>query len=69
MMWHNNSQNLVKPYKINITTNFERKNKINKIIVLDQAIGMSGDDMIKKLLQVGDYTSSFNSRGFFSRGC
>ena len=65
---YNNSENLEKPYKINIFTNFEKKNKINKIIVIDQAIGMSGEEMIKKLLQVGDYTSSFNSRGFFSRG-
>ena len=39
-----------------------------EIIVRDQAIGLSGDDMKKCFLQVGEYTSSKESRGFFSRG-
>ena len=36
--------------------------------VTDQAIGLNGDDMKKCFLQVGNYTSQENNRGFFSRG-
>lgn len=36
--------------------------------VRDQAIGLSGENMEKCFLQVGEYTSSDKSRGFFSRG-
>lgn len=39
-----------------------------KLVVRDHAIGMSGADMVTKLLQVGNYTSTQDSRGFFSRG-
>lgn len=50
--------------KIDITCDYE--NKITK--VTDQAIGLNGEDMIKCFLQVGEYTSSSEARGFFSRG-
>lgn len=42
------------------------KNKIS--IVRDNAIGLKGDDMEKCFLQIGEYTSTKDSRGFFSRG-
>ena len=50
--------------KIDIMCDYE--NKITK--VTDQAIGLNGEDMIKCFLQVGEYTSSSEARGFFSRG-
>jgi len=36
--------------------------------VRDNALGLTGEDMEKCFLQVGDYTNSGDSRGFFSRG-
>ena len=36
--------------------------------VVDNAIGLSGVDMERCFLQVGDYTNVDSSRGFFSRG-
>lgn len=50
--------------KIDIICDY--KNKITK--VTDQAIGLDGEGMVKCFLQVGEYTSSSESRGFFSRG-
>lgn len=39
-----------------------------RLVVRDHAIGMTGTDAVTKLLQVGEYTSTEESRGFFSRG-
>lgn len=50
--------------KIDIICDYSK----NKVIVRDQAIGLTCDEMIKCFLQVGEYTSSKESRGFFSRG-
>ncbi len=36
--------------------------------VTDQAIGLTGDEMKKCFLQIGNYTSQQDNRGFFSRG-
>ena len=36
--------------------------------VTDQALGLNSDSMKKCFLQVGNYTSQENNRGFFSRG-
>jgi hypothetical protein len=57
-------KNKIKDKKIEIICDYLK----NQVIVRDQAIGLSGDDMIKCFLQVGEYTSSKDSRGFFSRG-
>jgi hypothetical protein len=40
----------------------------NYIAVRDYASGLDGDDMVTSFLQVGNYTSSADARGFFSRG-
>lgn len=49
--------------KINIHLNY------NGILeVTDQAIGLNAKEMKKCFLQVGNYTSQENNRGFFSRG-
>ena len=39
-----------------------------QLIVTDQAIGLSSDSMKKCFLQVGNFTSTEENRGFFSRG-
>ena len=36
--------------------------------VTDQALGLNSESMKKCFLQVGNYTSQENNRGFFSRG-
>lgn len=56
--------NLSSPYQIDIIVDY----KDRKLIVYDQAIGLSGDDMVKNFGQVGDYTSNIQARGYFSRG-
>ena len=38
------------------------------LIITDQAIGLYGDEMERCFLQVGNFTSVENNRGFFSRG-
>jgi len=38
------------------------------LINRDQALGMTGDEMVSKLMTIGSYTSTVGSRGFFSRG-
>lgn len=40
----------------------------NILTVCDQAIGLTGDEMIASFLTVGMYTADTESRGFFSRG-
>lgn len=65
---YNRDSSLQSPYDICVKCYFERKNKIYKIKVIDQAIGLSGDDLESKFLSVGNYTSSRGTRGFFSRG-
>lgn len=40
----------------------------NIIRVRDYAIGLTGEDMIKCFLQVGQFTNTDEARGFFSRG-
>lgn len=40
----------------------------NTIVFTDNAIGVSGTDMPGMFLQVGTYSSSHETRGFFSRG-
>ena len=52
--------------KKNIFIFCDYKNKITT--VTDQAIGLLGEDMEKCFLQVGEFTSTEQSRGFFSRG-
>ena len=39
-----------------------------QIRVRDYALGLTSDEMTQCFLQIGDYTASNNSRGFFSRG-
>ena len=39
-----------------------------QLIVTDQAIGLTSDQMRKCFLQVGNFTSTNDNRGFFSRG-
>jgi hypothetical protein len=39
-----------------------------RLIVRDHAIGLTGENMVLKFLQVGEYTSNENARGYFSRG-
>lgn len=65
---YNKDSSLVAPHKICIKPVFEKKNKILCISVVDQAIGLTGHDLEEKFFTVGNYTSSQNSRGFFSRG-
>ena len=38
------------------------------LLMRDQALGLSADDLQKCFLQIGNFTSDNNSRGFFSRG-
>jgi len=38
------------------------------VVVRDYAIGLSGEDMVKCFLQVGNFTSHEGARGYFSRG-
>lgn len=57
----------------NKTTKESRKLEIefqfpNKLRVRDFALGLTGDEMQACFLQVGTYTSTAESRGFFSRG-
>lgn len=49
--------------KINIHLNYD-----GILEVTDQAIGLNAEEMKKCFLQVGNYTSQENNRGFFSRG-
>lgn len=49
--------------KINIHLNYD-----GILEVTDQAIGLNAEEMKKCFLQVGNYTSHENNRGFFSRG-
>lgn len=49
-----------------IVIDCDYKNKITS--VTDQAIGLFGEEMEKCFLQVGEFTSTEQSRGFFSRG-
>lgn len=58
-----NKGNIEKKY---ILIHCDYKNKITT--VTDQAIGLYGEDMEKCFLQVGEFTSTNKSRGFFSRG-
>jgi hypothetical protein len=39
-----------------------------ELIVTDNALGMTGEEMLQKLSIVGNYTANETSRGFFSRG-
>lgn len=65
---YNKDNSLPKPNKICIIPTFKNKKLLTSISVLDQAIGLSGDKMEENFLTVGNYTSSSDSRGFFSRG-
>ena len=65
---YNKDSSLPKPNKICIMCNYENKKLLKEISVIDNAIGLNGDNMVKNFLTVGNYTSSDNSRGFFSRG-
>jgi len=40
----------------------------NKLIIIDNAIGLTSEELTKNFLQVGEYTNIESSRGFFSRG-
>jgi hypothetical protein len=60
-----NKNNIVNK-KIDIE--FENSNNSNILRVRDQAIGLTGAEMEKCFLQVGNYTTVDDSRGFFSRG-
>ena len=52
------------PHKINAIVDYHNK----CLLVWDQAIGLTGDEMINSFGQVGDYTSNMLARGYFSRG-
>jgi hypothetical protein len=49
---------------IDITVNY----KSREIKVVDQALGVSSDNMVRFFGQVGEYTASSLARGYFSRG-
>ena len=49
---------------IDIIVDYNKK----ELIVYDQAIGLTSQEMLKCFGQVGDYTSTMLSRGYFSRG-
>ena len=49
---------------INITANLDTR----MFCVYDQAVGLTYDEMMKCFAQVGSYTSTTTSRGYFSRG-
>ena len=50
--------------QIDLTVNY----KSREIKAVDQALGVSSDNMVKFFGQVGEYTASALSRGYFSRG-
>lgn len=54
------------PVHNDIYTVLDYDNK--SMILVDHAIGLSGDDMERCFMQVGAYTSTKESRGIFSRG-
>ena len=53
----------IKRKKIHIHLDYK-----GQLIITDQAIGLTSIDMKKCFLQVGNYTSQQDNRGFFSRG-
>lgn len=53
----------IKNKKIHIHLNYR-----GQLIVTDQAIGLTSEGMKKCFLQVGNFTSTEDNRGFFSRG-
>lgn len=53
----------IKEKKIQISIDYKGKMKVR-----DHATGLYGDEMEKCFLQVGNYTSDKDNRGFFSRG-
>ena len=53
----------IKSKKIHIHLNYR-----GQLIVTDQAIGLTAESMKKCFLQVGNFTSTEENRGFFSRG-
>jgi hypothetical protein len=56
--------NLLPEYKIDVVVDYKER----KMIVYDQAIGLTSEEMVKNFGQVGDYTSEIFARGYFSRG-
>ena len=52
------------PCNIWITVNYQD----HSFMVTDNAIGMEGEELVKKMSVVGDYTSTDGVRGYFSRG-
>lgn len=65
---YNKDNTLHSPYCICVQPIYENKKILKEINVIDQAIGLTGDNMENNFLTVGNYTSSETSRGFFSRG-
>lgn len=52
------------PHYINIVVDYQG----HDMTVYDQAVGLTGADMVKCFGQVGEYTSDIIARGYFSRG-
>jgi hypothetical protein len=57
-----------KSHRRDIIIDVDRQSTHTYITVIDQACGMTLDDMKKKLLVVGDYTATDSSRGMMGRG-
>ena len=55
---------LPSPWEIDIIVNYKNR----ELIVFDQAVGLTGEEMITNFGQVGNYTSQIQARGYFSRG-
>jgi len=52
------------PYNTDIIVDYKKK----ELTVFDQAIGLNGEEMKECFGQVGNYTSTIQARGYFSRG-
>ena len=65
---YNKDSTLSKPHNIRIKPYYTGRKYIEKVSLIDNAIGLTGDEMERNFLTVGNYTSESGSRGFFSRG-
>lgn len=55
-------------YQIDVLSEWDAHDHIQKIVVKDYALGMDADRMQRCFLQVGAFTNEVGARGFFSRG-
>lgn len=55
-------------YYVDVISEWDSVDHVQKITVKDYALGMDADRMQKCFLQVGAFTNEVGSRGFFSRG-